>query len=126
MIDLPEKDKYTQLHKVFGLIALLSTPLHASPVFLFFLLKTSPTPSFDFIYHLSIAVILPVAGNFSEWSDWGPCSSSCGTGTQNRTRTCTNPPPINNGSDCEGVRVEERLCNGSSCPGRTSYSVKYD
>jgi len=27
MIDLPEKDKYTQLHKVFGLIALLSTPL---------------------------------------------------------------------------------------------------
>ena len=27
MIDLPEKDKYTQLHKVFGLIGLLSTPL---------------------------------------------------------------------------------------------------
>ena len=121
MIDLREKDKYTELHKVFGLIALLSTPL---PFFCFFY-KTSPTPSFDFINHLSIAVILPVAGNFSEWSDWGPCSSSCGTGTQNRTRTCTNPPPINNGSDCEGFRVEERLCNGSSCPGRTSYSVKY-
>ena len=33
MIDLPEKDKYTQLHKVFGLIGLLSTPL---PFFCFF------------------------------------------------------------------------------------------
>ena len=27
MIDLREKDKYTQLHKVFGLFALLSAPL---------------------------------------------------------------------------------------------------
>ena len=33
MIDLPEKDKYTQLHKVFGLIARLSTPL---PFFCFY------------------------------------------------------------------------------------------
>ena len=72
--------------------------------------------SYEFERHHSIQLLaglwtwcvipLIVYGGFTEWSQYGQCSSSCGTGTQIRTRTCTNPPPVNNGSDCQGPRNE--------------------
>lgn len=37
-----------------------------------------------------------------------------------RSRNCTNPPPINNGADCQGPRDEMQLCNLQLCPGTTS------
>ncbi|XP_078350661.1 coadhesin-like [Oculina patagonica] len=58
----------------------------------------------------------PVDGNFTGWGPWGPCSASCAGGTQIRFRNCTNPPPINNGSDCQGPRNETQQCNAGPCP----------
>ena len=41
---------------------------------------------------------------------------SCGGGTQERTRTCTNPPPAHGGKDCDGDSKEEQDCNTEPCP----------
>ncbi|XP_078350782.1 mucin-like protein isoform X1 [Oculina patagonica] len=63
----------------------------------------------------------PVDGNFTNWGPWGPCSAYCAGGTQMRYRNCTNPPPINNGSDCQGPRNETQQCNVQPCPGKEVY-----
>jgi len=57
-----------------------------------------------------------VDGGFTEWGLWEPCSSSCGPGSQSRTRNCTNPPPNNHGNDCEGPRAEIQGCISGPCP----------
>ena len=48
------------------------------------------------------------------WSKWGSCSLACGGGT--RTRTCTNPAPLNGGYDCKGSASES--CNSKPCAGK--------
>jgi hypothetical protein len=50
----------------------------------------------------------PVNGG---WSGWGTCSATCGGGTQ--TRSCNNPAPANNGSDCSGDAYQ--ACNTQAC-----------
>ena len=61
---------------------------------------------------------LIVDGGFTNWGPWERCSSTCGVGSQFRFRTCTNPPPSNNGSDCVGRRNETQACNSGPCPGK--------
>ena len=51
-----------------------------------------------------------VDGNWSVWSRWSDCSVPCGTGTQRRSRTCTDPVPSNGGATCEGPGHESRSC----------------
>ncbi|XP_013398464.1 coadhesin-like [Lingula anatina] len=60
----------------------------------------------------------PVDGGYSQWSTWGTCSSTCGGGSQTRTRTCTNPTPAFNGNDCSGLgpNSETQQCNTQGCP----------
>ncbi|XP_078600508.1 coadhesin-like [Branchiostoma floridae x Branchiostoma japonicum] len=59
----------------------------------------------------------PVDGGWTAWSDWSVCSVTCGTGTQFRARSCTNPAPVNGGSDCQGLGQETRQCNAAVlCP----------
>jgi hemicentin len=58
----------------------------------------------------------PINGGWSNWSDWGSCSTNCGDGTQSQTRTCTNPAPKNGGAACSGVSSNVRPCNNGSCP----------
>ena len=57
---------------------------------------------------------------------WGPCSASCGTGTQSRTRTCNEPPPQNGGEDCDGDDTESQDCNTQECPGKDTQSTSHD
>lgn len=52
------------------------------------------------------------------WTDFGPfgeCSATCGGGMQERSRTCTNPPPSGGGAQCSGSAKETRACNTEPC-----------
>ncbi|XP_063676881.1 coadhesin-like [Bolinopsis microptera] len=62
--------------------------------------------------------VLPstVDGGWSDFGGWSECSEDCGTGTQNRTRSCTNPTPERGGKECEGGSTETRECNTQGCP----------
>lgn len=58
-----------------------------------------------------------VAGAWSEWGPWEPCSVSCGGGHQSRQRSCVDPPPKNGGAPCPGPSHERAPCGLQLCPG---------
>ena len=58
-----------------------------------------------------------VDGEWSDWKDWSPCSTTCGAGTQERERTCTEPRPAFGGNSCVGVSRESKSCQARACPG---------
>ena len=62
--------------------------------------------------------LITVNGGWSLWSEYSPCSVTCGSGTKVRMRTCTNPVPENNGAECTGVRVETQSCDMGPCSGK--------
>ena len=49
-------------------------------------------------------------GQWSTWSHWSECSSTCGGGKQTRTRTCVG------GDGCVGNSSEANSCNEDPCP----------
>ena len=56
----------------------------------------------------------PLNGQWRQWSNFGPCSVSCGNGTQVRTRTCKGP--FYGGQNCpQDEPGEETIaCTGTS------------
>ncbi|XP_071836091.1 uncharacterized protein [Apostichopus japonicus] len=58
----------------------------------------------------------PVNGSYSNWSNFTECSTTCGGGVKNRTRSCDNPPPQHGGADCVEPSVEVKDCNMDPCP----------
>lgn len=65
----------------------------------------------------SVSVSLAVSGGWSSWSNWSECNAQCGRGWQRRTRSCTNPTPLNGGAFCEGPPFQRVTCT-SLCPGQ--------
>ncbi|XP_053376701.1 SCO-spondin-like [Mercenaria mercenaria] len=57
----------------------------------------------------------PIDGHFTDWSPWQSCSATCGTGTKERLRSCTNPPPSNGGDDCSGPSKDTDTCYEAVC-----------
>ncbi|EDO42166.1 predicted protein, partial [Nematostella vectensis] len=57
----------------------------------------------------------PIHGGYSPWSEFSPCSKSCGGGEQFRNRTCTNPMPQHGGRNCSGPETSYRTCNENAC-----------
>ena len=59
---------------------------------------------------------IPVDGGWTGWTEWLACSVTCGTGTQQRSHACTNPPPSNGGVICSGAPTESQPCATAPCP----------
>ncbi|XP_056291202.1 hemicentin-1-like [Pseudoliparis swirei] len=69
-----------------------------------------------------VTLTVRVHGGHSEWSAWGPCSASCGVGSQKKRRRWTNPLPANGGRHCAGSDTETRGCQGKPCPVDANWS----
>lgn len=61
---------------------------------------------------------LSVDGNWAGWGSWGSCSVTCETGSKVRTRTCTNPAPLNGGANCAGSSSSTGSCTLPMCPSK--------
>ena len=75
----------------------------------------------DFLNNIFLNVVLLVDGNWSSWGDYSTCSASCGAGTKQRSRTCTDPPPSNGGSTCAGDSMETTNCDLGNCPSKNTF-----
>lgn len=66
----------------------------------------------------------PRAGNYSKWSEFGPCTRTCGEGVMTRKRWCINPPPAPGGNNCTtlGPSIDIRMCNQTPCIVNGGYS----
>ena len=80
---------------------------------------------FNFPYTENFDVLSSVDGNWSDWNDWSDCPVTCGGGVQNRSRTCTSPPPAFGGRSCPGESDELRSCNARPCPGKENTFASY-
>lgn len=67
----------------------------------------------------------PIDGGWSSWDDFHICTTTCGGGTQYRTKYCNNPVPLYGGAPCfeddgnEGTSSwmrESQNCNMEPCP----------
>ncbi|KAJ8322347.1 hypothetical protein KUTeg_000818 [Tegillarca granosa] len=58
----------------------------------------------------------PLNGEWSNWSPWGHCSKTCGSGTETRTRSCSHPAPNYGGAQCSGSATESKSCLLTHCP----------
>uniref|UniRef100_A0A8C4X242 Adhesion G protein-coupled receptor B1 n=1 Tax=Eptatretus burgeri TaxID=7764 RepID=A0A8C4X242_EPTBU len=56
----------------------------------------------------------PVHGVWDEWSPWSLCSTTCGRGFRDRSRSCAHP--IHGGQPCDGYDRQTRSCNIALCP----------
>ena len=63
-----------------------------------------------------------VDGVWTEWNEYGSCSTTCGVGIAERLRYCVNPPATDGGEICFGNGSETKACNLGECtsPGKDS------
>lgn len=71
----------------------------------------------EFSADVTKEVVKPkINGEWSSWGSWSVCSKTCGTGSQLRFRTCSNPYPRNGGRSCQGSREIRKNCIVQECP----------
>uniref|UniRef100_A0A8C8M5M0 Hemicentin 2 n=1 Tax=Oncorhynchus tshawytscha TaxID=74940 RepID=A0A8C8M5M0_ONCTS len=64
----------------------------------------------------TVSLKIQIKGGYSNWEEWGPCSTTCGRGVQERIRLCNNPEPVNGGRSCDGPSMDSRRCQTGLCP----------
>lgn len=64
----------------------------------------------------TLVIFITVDGVWASWGSYGACTVTCGGGTQERQRTCTNPAPQYGGANCPGSTVSSQACNTQNCP----------
>ncbi|XP_019897030.2 adhesion G protein-coupled receptor B1 isoform X3 [Esox lucius] len=60
------------------------------------------------------AALIAVNGAWDDWQPWSLCSSTCGRGYRDRTRSCK--PPQFGGDPCKGPEKQTKFCNIAVCP----------
>ena len=82
------------------------------------------------INYFAIWIFILVPGSYTPWSNWKTCSATCGGGTKERSRTCTNPSPQHGGANCKdqnlGAAAQRTACNKDPCPGIISLIMVFD
>ncbi|KAG7476499.1 hypothetical protein MATL_G00083530 [Megalops atlanticus] len=58
----------------------------------------------------------PAVGEWSSWGPWGACSRTCSTGISARQRKCENPRSGGKAEDCDGPRMQYKVCDNLPCP----------
>ena len=53
---------------------------------------------------------------WTNWSDWSFCSTTCGGGNRQRARECAHPEFRNGRAVCDGPTTEDDTCNPDPCP----------
>ena len=51
---------------------------------------------------------------WTPWESWTACSVTCGSGVQERYRTCNKIEPTD--TDCDGDNVQQAECTVDGCP----------
>ncbi|KAK6188476.1 hypothetical protein SNE40_004643 [Patella caerulea] len=57
----------------------------------------------------------PIPGDWFEWSEWSPCSVTCGGGTRTRSRVCDMESYGNLTAPCDGAADEVGDCHTFDC-----------
>jgi len=71
-------------------------------------------------------LLFVVDGNWSLWAEWSACSTTCGDGIRERTRTCTHPAASGGGLDCQGAPHESSSCSNSQLCSSKPLHSSYD
>ena len=67
-------------------------------------IKVSKEVAIDFLKNDLTFFEIGQVQDWSEWSGWSECSTTCGSGIQLRTRTCPGP------NECTGSNMETKQC----------------
>ena len=67
--------------------------------------------------------IILVDGQWSGWSEWQPCSVSCGRGVRIRSRECNDPEPLHGGLPCIGENQDSEDCELDECPSMFIFNI---
>ena len=65
-------------------------------------------------------ILAPVDAEWSYWSQWSDCDKPCGTGTQKKSRTCSEAENGGVNRCADGDDVMNQDCNTEECPSKTS------
>ena len=68
----------------------------------------------NFVHTVGCSIRCETNCRLDSWSEWGPCSTSCGIGIRNRTRSITRRPD-DVGRPC-GPLIETDVCENTACP----------